>query len=67
MSEESRIPLPNLESGGMPVEPMLAPEPEGATSRIASDLEAVFDLSLIHISKTPSQHSRFRSNSCRLA
>src|SRR3984885_8676037 len=44
MSEESRIPLPNLESGGMPAEPTLAPEPEGATSRIASDLEAVFDV-----------------------
>jgi flagellar motor switch protein FliN len=44
MSEESRIPLPNLESGGMPIEPTQAPEPEGATSRIASDLEAVFDV-----------------------
>ena len=44
MSEESRIPLPNLEGGGMPAEPALAPEPDGATNRIASDLEAVFDV-----------------------
>jgi flagellar motor switch protein FliN/FliY len=45
MSEDSRIPLPNLEGGGgMPADPTLAPEPEGATSRIASDLEAVFDV-----------------------
>jgi flagellar motor switch protein FliN/FliY len=44
MSEDSKIPLPNLESGGAPFEAPLAPEPEGPTTRIASDLEAVFDV-----------------------
>jgi flagellar motor switch protein FliN/FliY len=44
MSEDSKIPLPNLEGGGAPLEPTLAPEPDGPTSRIASDLEAVFDV-----------------------
>ena len=45
MSEDSKIPLPNLESGGSQVEvPPLAAEPEGPTTRIASELEAVFDV-----------------------
>ena len=44
MSEDGKIPLPDLEGGGSPLEAPLAPEPEGATTRIASDLEAVFDV-----------------------
>jgi flagellar motor switch protein FliN/FliY len=44
MSEDGKIPLPNLENGELPAEPMLAAEPEGAINRIASDLEAVFDV-----------------------
>ena len=45
MSEDGKIPLPNLEGGGSPADaPPLAAEPEGPTTRIASDLEAVFDV-----------------------
>jgi flagellar motor switch protein FliN len=44
MSEDSKIPLPNLEAGGQVEAPPLAMEPEGPTTRIASDLEAVFDV-----------------------
>ena len=44
MSEDSKIPLPNLEGGEMPVESTLPPEPDGPTTRIAADLEAVFDV-----------------------
>ena len=44
MSEDSKIPLPNLEGGGPALEPTMAPEPDGPTTRIASDLEAVFDV-----------------------
>jgi flagellar motor switch protein FliN/FliY len=44
MSDESKIPLPNLEDGGAPAEMPVAPEPEGPTTRVAEDLEAVFDV-----------------------
>jgi flagellar motor switch protein FliN/FliY len=45
MSEDGKIPLPNLEAGAAAVEaPELAAEPDGPISRIASDLEAVFDV-----------------------
>ena len=45
MSEDGKIPLPNLEGGGSVVEaPPFAAEPDGTTTRIASDLEAVFDV-----------------------
>src|ERR1700719_806445 len=44
MSEDGKIPLPNLENGESQVGAPLAPEPEGPTTRIASDLEAVFDV-----------------------
>ena len=44
MSEDGKIPLPNLESGSQVEAPPLAAEPEGATTRIAADLEAVFDV-----------------------
>ena len=43
MSEEGKVPLPNLENGATPDLP-IAPEPEGPTTRIAADLEAVFDV-----------------------
>jgi flagellar motor switch protein FliN/FliY len=44
MSEDGKIPLPNLEGGAMPVEMPVGAEPEGDTNRSASDLEAVFDV-----------------------
>ena len=44
MSDDSKVPLPNLEGGGDHVEAPLQPGPEGATTRIAADLEAVFDV-----------------------
>ncbi len=45
MSEDGKIPLPNLESGEGAIEaPPLAAEPDGPTTRVASDLEAVFDV-----------------------
>jgi flagellar motor switch protein FliN len=45
MSEDAKIPLPNLEAGTTPAEAPLAPaEPEGPTTRVAADLEAVFDV-----------------------
>jgi flagellar motor switch protein FliN/FliY len=44
MSEDSKIPLPNLEGAEMPLEPTIAMEPDGPTTRIAADLEAVFDV-----------------------
>ncbi len=45
MSEDGKIPLPNLEGGGSAVEaPSHATEPDESTARIASDLEAVFDV-----------------------
>src|SRR5580700_1527931 len=44
MSEDSKIPLPNLEGTEMPLEPTIAMEPDGPTTRIAADLEAVFDV-----------------------
>ena len=43
--EEGQVPLPNLEETPAPADvPPLAPEPEEATTRSASDLEAVFDV-----------------------
>jgi flagellar motor switch protein FliN len=44
MSEESKIPLPNLDDSAAELDAPLAPEPEGPTTRIASELEAVFDV-----------------------
>ncbi|MFZ0373163.1 MAG: flagellar motor switch protein FliN [Xanthobacteraceae bacterium] len=45
MSEDGKIPLPNLEGGEGAVEaPPLAAEPDGPITRVASDLEAVFDV-----------------------
>jgi len=44
MSDDGKVPLPNLEGGDMQADMPLAPEPEGPTTRIAADLEAVFDV-----------------------
>ena len=44
MSEDGKVPLPNLDGAEAPLEPTIAPEPEGPTTRIAADLEAVFDV-----------------------
>ena len=44
MSEDAKVPLPNLENGQAQVDMPPAPEPEGPTSRGAGDLEAVFDV-----------------------
>jgi flagellar motor switch protein FliN len=44
MSDDAKVALPDLEKGGAQPEAMAAVEPEGPTSRIASDLEAVFDV-----------------------
>jgi flagellar motor switch protein FliN/FliY len=44
MSEDSKIPLPNLEGGSTEMEPTMATEPEGVVTRVASELEAVFDV-----------------------
>jgi len=47
MSEDGKLPLPNLEDGSARAEtpaPTAATEPDGPTTRIAADLEAVFDV-----------------------
>jgi flagellar motor switch protein FliN/FliY len=45
MSEDGRVPLPNLDDQGPQGDvPVVAVEPEGPTTRIAADLEAVFDV-----------------------
>jgi flagellar motor switch protein FliN len=44
MSEDTKVALPDLEKGGTVTEAPLATEPEGPTTRVAADLEAVFDV-----------------------
>jgi flagellar motor switch protein FliN/FliY len=47
MSDDSKVPLPNLEDGAAqpPVDPeAMAPLDEGSANRSAADLEAVFDV-----------------------
>jgi flagellar motor switch protein FliN len=44
MSEDGKVPLPNLEDRAAPPDMPVAAEPEGPTTRIAADLEAVFDV-----------------------
>jgi flagellar motor switch protein FliN len=44
MSEDGKVPLPNLEDRAAPPDMPVAVEPEGPTTRIAADLEAVFDV-----------------------
>ena len=54
MSDNDKVPLPDLESGGVPQteEPtMVAEADEGAVSRGAADLEAVFDVIIREVAK----------------
>jgi flagellar motor switch protein FliN/FliY len=44
MSDESKVPLPNLEDRAAMPDAPLAPEPDGPVTRVAGDLEAVFDV-----------------------
>jgi len=44
MSEDGKVPLPNLEDRAAQPDMPVAAEPEGPTTRIAADLEAVFDV-----------------------
>jgi flagellar motor switch protein FliN len=44
MSDDAKVTLPNLEDAGLPADVPLAAEPEGPTTRVAADLEAVFDV-----------------------
>jgi flagellar motor switch protein FliN len=44
MSEDGKIPLPNLEAGDSQVDMPVTTAPEGPTTRIAAELEAVFDV-----------------------
>jgi flagellar motor switch protein FliN len=44
MSDDPKVALPDLEKGGGLPDAVAAAEPEGPTTRIASDLEAVFDV-----------------------
>ena len=44
MSEDSKVPLPNLEGDEAPIESPPLAEADGPINRIASDLEAVFDV-----------------------
>jgi flagellar motor switch protein FliN len=44
MSDDAKVALPDLENGGVQLEAATKAEPEGPTTRIAADLEAVFDV-----------------------
>ncbi len=44
MSEDSKVPLPNLEGDEAPIESPPLVDADGTVNRIASDLEAVFDV-----------------------
>jgi flagellar motor switch protein FliN len=44
MSDDGKVALPDLEANGAQAVPLPVDEPEGPTTRIASDLEAVFDV-----------------------
>jgi flagellar motor switch protein FliN/FliY len=44
MSDDAKVTLPNLEDAGLQADVPLAAEPEGPTTRVAADLEAVFDV-----------------------
>ena len=44
MSEDGKIPLPNLEDAGAQPDLPDATQPEGPSPQIAADLEAVFDV-----------------------
>jgi flagellar motor switch protein FliN len=44
MSEDGKVPLPNLEDRAVQTDMPMAADPDDATSRVAGDLEAVFDV-----------------------
>jgi flagellar motor switch protein FliN len=44
MSNDGKVPLPNLEDRAAQPDMPIAPETDGQTARIAGDLEAVFDV-----------------------
>jgi flagellar motor switch protein FliN len=44
MSDDGKVPLPNLEDRAVLTDIPVATDPDGATSRVAGDLEAVFDV-----------------------
>ncbi len=44
MSEDGKVPLPNLEDRAVPPDVPATSEPDGPTTRVAADLEAVFDV-----------------------
>ncbi len=44
MSEDGKVPLPNLEEGPAQLDVPYTAEAEGSTTRSAADLEAVFDV-----------------------
>jgi flagellar motor switch protein FliN/FliY len=44
MSDDGKVALPDLENGNAQVEPPPSVEADGPTTRLASDLEAVFDV-----------------------
>ena len=44
MSDDGKVPLPNLEDRAAQPDMPMAPEPDGQTARVAGDLEAVFDV-----------------------
>jgi flagellar motor switch protein FliN len=44
MSEDGKVPLPNLEDRAAADVPVTPTEPEGPTVRVAGELEAVFDV-----------------------
>lgn len=44
MSEDGKVPLPNLKDRAMQPDMPVATEPDGPTTRTAADLEAVFDV-----------------------
>jgi hypothetical protein len=44
MSDDGKVPLPNLEDRAVQPDMPIASEPDGPTARVAGDLEAVFDV-----------------------
>jgi flagellar motor switch protein FliN len=44
MSDDSKVPLPNLEDRTVPPDMATAADSEGPMTRVAADLEAVFDV-----------------------
>jgi flagellar motor switch protein FliN len=44
MSDDGKVPLPNLENGAVQPDMPIAPDADGQTARVAADLEAVFDV-----------------------